>query len=247
MPLAQAVNAEHRDPEQSCGHRQQVCRTQRQHQQRGQQWPADGARCPARRNEAEQPPRLQVAEDVRHETPEDRHHEQVEDTGPDEKRPRHPGVGDAGSEQYEEQQQVDDEEPVDGRQEAPAFEARGHPAEQRHHGKHREKGPGEQPLQVIHPAGDAHLVTHRAHDVVAAQQGEEIQERPGQRGDLFLPHVDDAPQPLRQPFTRAFCRWYCRHPSLTPGSRLTYSSTGSEASHGRRLRVRTVSRLHNPE
>ena len=60
-------------------------------------------------------------------------------------------------------------------------------------GEHREEGAGEQPLQVIHPAGDAHLVTHRAHDVVAAQQAEEIQERPGQRGDLLLPHVDDAP------------------------------------------------------
>ena len=41
---------------------------------------------------------------------------------------------------------------------------------------------------MLHAAGNAHLVTHGTDDVVTAQQGEEIAERPAKRPHLMAVH-----------------------------------------------------------
>ena len=89
-----------------------------------------------------------------------------------------------------------DEEVVDQRNEAAARDARDHRAEYRHHGEHHEKSGGEQPGQVAHAAGDAHLVAHRAQHVIGRKQEKEIGEGPQQGPYLGWLDGDDPRQPM---------------------------------------------------
>jgi len=128
----------------------------------------------ARGNESKEPARLLVAVQVGHEAPEHRHDEQVEHADPDEKGLRSEGRSDSELEQDVEYEQDGDEEQIDDRQEFAARITGGNPAEQRYRGKHGHECAGEQPLQIFHPALDAHFIANRAEDVIAAQQAEEI-------------------------------------------------------------------------
>ena len=74
-------------------------------------------------------------------------------------------------EQQPEDRQVDDEEVIDERDEAPARQPRHQRAVDRHGGEHDDEGGGEKPLQVPHAARDAHLVAQRPQDVIAPRAG----------------------------------------------------------------------------
>src|SRR6185436_8866741 len=130
--------------------------------------------------------------DVGHERPEDRHGEQDEDADPDEEHPCHSLPLDVEGEQQPEDRQVGDEEVVDERDEAAARDAGDERAVERHRREHHEERRREKPLQVLHAARDAHLVSQRPQDVVAREQAEEIRERPQHGADLFGPHRDDS-------------------------------------------------------
>lgn len=56
--------------------------------------------------------------------------------------------------------------------------------EQRRHRQQGDKGGGHHPGKMLHAAFDGHLVPHRTENVVAAQQAEKIEKRPGHRHDL---------------------------------------------------------------
>ncbi len=87
---------------------------------------------------------------------------------------------------------------IDQRNEAAARQARHHGAIERHGREHDEEGRGEQPLQIAHAAGDAHLVAQRAQHVIAGEQAEEIGEGPQQGLRLAGAQLDDAPEPFLQ-------------------------------------------------
>ena len=152
----------------------------------------------SRGDEAEQPLALLAREQVGHEGPEHRNREQVEDADPDEEHACDLDLGDIQAEQQPEDRDVGDEEVVDERDEPPPRQPRHHGAEQRHRGQHRDEGRGEQPLQVAHPARDAHLVAQRPQHVVAGEQAEEVGERPEQCPRLARAHLDRAAEPALQ-------------------------------------------------
>ena len=97
--------------------------------------------------------------------------------------------------------------------------ARHQRAVERHRGQHDDEGGGEEPLQVLHAAGDAHLVAQRPQDVIAREQAEEVRERPEQRAHLLGPHRDDPREPaihsgtLRAPCASLPRSAPCRRPT----------------------------------
>ena len=182
-------------PMRAGGQEQQARRPERTRERRGQRRSDERPGRAARGDEAEEPLRLRVREEIGHEAPEHRHHEQVVDARPDEEGAGRIHVAALGAEQCVEDEEVRDEEAVDVRQEAVAREPRGHPPEERHRGEHREEGTGEQPVELLHPGRDAHRVAHRPHDVVAAEEREEIREGPEQRGQLVRLDLHQARQP----------------------------------------------------
>ena len=228
-PAHQAPDAEHGAKQKQRGNRQQVDRTEWPDQQRGHERPGQGTGAAAGGNEAEQPARLGIAVEIHHETPEHRHHEQVEHAGPDKERARGQGLVPVDLKQQVEQQQVDREEAIDHRQQGAAREARGAPAEQRHRRQHDDKGAGEHPRQVLHAAGNAHLVTQRAQDVIAAQQQEKIRERPQQRTELRRLDRDQTLQPAH--WRGHGCRRHCSSVSGAIG----YASVACSGKRARSL------------
>jgi putative transposase len=215
-PGDQPPDAKHRPRQAGGGDQQQVGRTQGDGQSGGQSGTGQRSGGAAGRNEAEQTLGLGVVEQIGHETPEHRNDEQVEHTGPDKKGARHPDPGQSGSEQPEEEQQVGDEEEVDQREKLFAGIARSHPAEQGNGGQHRQKGAGKQPLQMLDAAGDPHFVTHRPQDVVGAQQGEKVTERPEQRPDFLRLHLDQPFQPDVDPRGSGFGEFIHGETRLAP-------------------------------
>src|SRR5260370_37628449 len=107
------------------------------------------------------------------------------------------------------------------------------------HTVNAEQGPGEQPWQVVHTAGDAHLVADRPHDVIGRQHREDVEPAPEEGCDLLGPDIDDpAQQPVEDaaPARRGAGRWAClAHPSWsTPTTRWhsRTSSRGTRSSSG---------------
>jgi hypothetical protein len=74
--------------------------------------------------------------------------------------------------------EIQNEKAVDRGEQLLAREAPSDPAEHGRHREHRKKGDGHELGQIRDTALDRHLAAHGAQDVIAAQQAEEIRERP---------------------------------------------------------------------
>ena len=154
----QLQDADQGGAEQPGGDQQQVCITERSGQTGGEGGAGDGPQTAAGGNQSEQPLALGIAEQIRHEAPEYRDHEQIEHADPDEEDPGAPAAAVRQAKQQVEEQQIADEEQIDAGQQTLPWIAGADGAEQGHDRQHDQKGGGEQPLQVVHSAGDAHLV-----------------------------------------------------------------------------------------
>ncbi len=194
----QASDAEHRDLEQRR-------RAEHQHRRRyvlgqrcGHARADDGADRGAGRDHAEQPLALLGAEQIDVHLPEHRDHEQIEDRHPDEKYPADPDrrrrvrpAQDRG-----EHQDVDGEEMIGDRNEPAAWQSRDEPGERQVQQQHAHQRGGEQPLQIIDAAGDAHLIADRPDDVIRRQDRENVEPAPADDGDFRRPDID---RPSQQP------------------------------------------------
>ena len=191
----QSRRADHRELEQRRRHDDEVHHADELGEADGDRRAGERAGAAAGGDEAVKALALLGRVEVRHERPEHGDGEQVEDADPDEKHPRHERPVDAKLEQQPEDGEVGDEEVIDERNEAAPRHARHQRAIAGHRRQHGEKRRGEEPLQVLDAAGDAHLVAQRPQDVIAREQAEEVGERPEQRAHLFGSHGDDPRQP----------------------------------------------------
>src|SRR5205814_6046491 len=98
-----------------------------------------------------------------------------------------------------------------------------------HH--HADQRAGEQPWQIVDPAGDAHLVADRPHDVIGRQHREDVEPAPEEDRDLLGPDIDD---PAQQPVEDAGAtrrgpgRWArLAHPSWSTPTTRWHSRTSS--------------------
>jgi hypothetical protein len=92
--------------------------------------------------------------------------------------------------QQDEDQQVEAEKAVYPVDEVNTRDFRIEPGEQRHGQQHDDEGGGEQPLQVVQPAGDTHRLADRPQHEVTGEQAEE-QGEAGQNGrQLFTFGID---------------------------------------------------------
>ncbi|KAG1249681.1 hypothetical protein G6F68_013201 [Rhizopus microsporus] len=135
----------------------------------------------------------------------------------DPEKERHAAARHTAVEQYVETQQGDDEEPIHRRQKYPPRKATDQPAIHRLQHQHDHEHAGEQELQdeilqrdaMAGEPGDQHRrehrfqvgrgghgLTHRAQHVVAAEQAEEVQERPPQRRRLTQCRRQPTQRPL---------------------------------------------------
>ena len=71
-------------------------------------------------------------------------------------------------------EQVDDEKPIADGDESDARQARDQRRERRIDGDHTEQRAGEQPLEMFHTAGNAHLVTDGAQNVIGEKNAKDI-------------------------------------------------------------------------
>ena len=89
---------------------------------------------------------------------------------------------------------VTGEEAVGQRNELPARQQL-HQRRERHvQHQHDDQRAGEQPGQIVHAAGDAHLVADRPQDVVGREHREDVEPAPAERGKLGRPDVDQPVQ-----------------------------------------------------
>ncbi len=162
--------------EQHARNDQEIDRADHPHQPHGQNRAAQRPGRATGGNEAEEALALFGIEYIRHERPEHGHREQVEYADPDEE-----NTGDFDTRNAEPQQQPEDgdvgcEEVIDERDEALARQTRHDGAKQRDRGKHHDEGGAEEPVQVLHAPGNAHLITQRPQYIIGGQQAEEIRE-----------------------------------------------------------------------
>ena len=152
----QAADGEHRQFEQDRRPEQQHDRRDIARQRRGQRRADDRAERRPGGDEAEQPLALLGAEQIDVHLPEDRDDEQIVDRDPDEEGPADPHrlrrIGDV--KQRREQDDVEGEKPVGQRNEAPARQGLDEIGEGQVQHHHADERAGEQPLQIVDPAGD---------------------------------------------------------------------------------------------
>jgi hypothetical protein len=191
------VDRKHRAAEQDRGEGQKIDRAKRGGEPGRERRSRDGAGGAAGGDETEEPARLLVREEVHHEAPEHRDHEEVEHAHPNEERARDGRVrSKARLKEHVESEDIGGEEPVDDRQEAAARETRRECPEERDDDEHREESACEHPGQVLHPAGNPHLVAQRPQHVVAGEQAEEIDEREPKRAPLVAFDLHQLPPPI---------------------------------------------------
>ena len=126
------------------------------HDQVGEEGADKRAQGASPRDEAEQATALLVGEHVGHEAPEDTHYHQVEHAQPDEERAA--GVDlvlRPEPEQAREDEQVHREKVVDHRDEHAPAEALDQEPVGRHGRQHDHEGAGEEPVELLDPAGNA--------------------------------------------------------------------------------------------
>ena len=146
----------------------------------------------ADRDESEEPLRLFAIEQIRHEGPEKRHDKEIEDADPDVESAPDPDVLLRGQGAHEEvkDDQVRDEKAVGDRKKFPAR----HLCHDGGEGGVGEQGDderaGEEPRQILHPAGRGDVVPDRPDDVVAAEDDEIKEPGEAERADLVRPDVD---------------------------------------------------------
>ena len=151
----------------------------------------------AGRDQGEQAPSLLRPEYVRHQAPGHRDDEQVEYRQPDVEHARQPDAFRMGAETAGERQQIGDEERVDPGNEPRARHGRAERAVGRHRQQHRQKGRGEQPLEVLHAAGDAHSFPQGPQHGVSGKQAEEHAEASNDCRQLATIGFEQAMQEFR--------------------------------------------------
>ena len=196
-PTYQSLNAQDCRCQQRRGDRQQVHRADGNGQSCCEERTNDRACAASRSNKSEEPFRLDIAEEIRHEAPEDGHDEEVEDADPYEERPGDSGVSHICLEQREEDQYARDKKRIDEGKEALSRKSGCRGAEDRYDGKHYDKRSGEYPLQILHASRDSHFVAEWPEDVIAAQEAEKIKERPEDGSDLMRLSPNEATEHRR--------------------------------------------------
>jgi hypothetical protein len=165
MPVAPRLQAPSRADRADQQHRRQQHQAgvaDRTHQKHAEQRPDESADACADCHQGKQPLGFCDAEQIRQYAPAHRNGEQIEHRQPDVKRASQPGVVRAQLECQREQRKVRREEPQRPCEHVAARGARRQPAEQRHCRERRDERAGEQPLQILHAAGNAHGLAHRA-------------------------------------------------------------------------------------
>ena len=168
---------------------------QRRHQQGAQQGATQPAQAGPSGQQAEQTLALGGGKQISKHAPGQGDGQQVEYRQPDVEAPGRPQVVRGNCEQDGEQQQVAGKEAIGPRQDEPALHPGRQPAEQWQARQGGDEGTGEQPLQVVHPAGNTHGFAHRAQHEVAGEQQVEQQ----QAGDDRRPFAGLDVQPLVEP------------------------------------------------
>lgn len=195
-PAHQIVLAAQRQRQQQGGQHQQPGGAQAPHQQRAQHGAEQATDTGTGGDEGEQPLGLLPVEDIRHQAPGHGDHEQVVDRDPHEEGARQPDVVGLHGEQQREARQMRGEEAVYPIEVAHPWHTGAQPGEQGYGHQHAQEGGGEQPLQVLDPALDAHGLAQRPQHEVAREQAQEQREADQRRRQLGPSRVDQPRQPL---------------------------------------------------
>ena len=103
----------------------------------------------------------------------------------------------------DEKQQIGAEEAVRECDEADARQLGHQRREGWVHRDHAEQRAGEKPLEIIHAAGNAHLIANGTKNIIGRKYGEDIEPRPTERPQLRRAHVDHS---FQQPVNRSAFR-----------------------------------------
>src|SRR5260221_9462207 len=179
------MDTKHGGFEEDGGRDQQIDRAERRRQPDRDDRTEQGSSGAAGGNEPEQSLALLGSKQIGHERPEHRHREQVEHADPDKKYPCDDHLFYVENQQHPEQNQVGDEEMVDDGNKPDPRQSRHQRTVERLRDEQAEKRGREQPRQVFHATGHAHLVAQRTQHIVAGKQREATSEGP-QRGRTVL-------------------------------------------------------------
>ncbi len=172
-----------------CHHRQPT-RPQSAHQQRTDRRPHQTADAGPGGNESKQALGLGPIEHIGHQAPGDRDHKQVVDRNPHVKHPSQPHAVFKAGECHSEQHEIDAKEPVDPVDVMHPGDAGVEPAEQRDGDQHGHESGGEQPLQVLDAALNAHGFADGPQHEIAAEQTEEQRKPRHGRQQFARPGID---------------------------------------------------------